>query len=86
MIEGSRIDMGECLTLCLELSGSVLIGCTAAHSNDPVAHLQDILAYQEAVAEVHKFVDGTLVIFVIFVLHVSKSSTQNKTRMAGPLS
>jgi alkaline phosphatase len=30
----------------------------AAHSNDPVGHLYDILAYQEAMVEVKAFVDA----------------------------
>jgi alkaline phosphatase len=30
----------------------------AAHSNDPATHLRDILAYNEAIAAVKKYVDG----------------------------
>lgn len=30
----------------------------AAHSNDPVGHLNDILAYQEMIVEVKAFVDA----------------------------
>jgi alkaline phosphatase len=30
----------------------------AAHGNDPVAHLHDILAYQDAILEVKNFVDS----------------------------
>lgn len=40
--------------------GNALIGragILAAHSNDPVAHIHDILAYQETVQEVKAFVD-----------------------------